>query len=97
MAQSSGQYVWKTPARNLEMAAAFSPNSLSREEIQDISRAAGSGHLTEGPFGESIRPAHFQTTESAARHPPRFAIRCPESTPELQDSAMHPQDSAKVS
>jgi hypothetical protein len=60
------------------MATSFPSSVLSREEIWDTLRATGIGHLTEGPFGESIRPAHFQTTESTARHPPHFAIRRPE-------------------
>ncbi|WP_162952382.1 hypothetical protein [Streptomyces hundungensis] len=60
------------------MDTSFPPNALSREEIADIVLATGSGHPAEGPFGESIRPAHFQTTESAARHPLRVAIRRPE-------------------
>ncbi|MEU3500212.1 hypothetical protein ABZ726_05380 [Streptomyces hundungensis] len=60
------------------MDTSFPPNALSREEIQDIVWATGIGHLTEGPFGESIRPAHFQTTEYAVRYPPRVTIRRPE-------------------
>ncbi|MDX2389496.1 MULTISPECIES: hypothetical protein [unclassified Streptomyces] len=78
MAQPSGHYVWKTPAKDPEMDTSFPPNALSREGIWNILRATGSGYLAEGPFGESIRPAHFQATESAARCPPRFAIRRPE-------------------